>query len=369
MISNIQARETYGFADASEREDNIILQVLKIAEALFKSQLLRIVDYSTPIPIMLVAFAFLYGGIRNGINWMLLFIGLSIFFAMTPPFFKKWGIRSVNSGMCHIEKDQGTHFLIGVGICNEKIKEKNRRASRTEYRVIAKMLKGDKIEAITTNEMFEHIKKGGKVTLVIADSENAKQIYAMPPGFIANAIKSADKDIRLYQKVDSSTVRILTEAERAMYINQCHSQFRLWKKLYMRNYLITGLLAAVCSVASIFFKTYPAFAIMMTLLFSMIVITLLQLRDYSKRISFLEKTEELQAVDAVAAREASFDPSLDHKKKSPNAILLFKDKTGAIITTSKKSEDLYIFAPKDKVVLIRQKEDLIPFKANTENVE
>lgn len=371
MITPAQAREEYGFGDCTEHEDNLALGLYNAAQALFKSNTVRMADKLSPLLVYVLQFVILLGIVLKGASTMLLLLLICIGVTFIPRFLKIWKIRSTNSGMLHIQSEQGNHFLMAWGTCVEKktVSRKSILGRAYDYKLRVRMNNGTTLDdVLIMKELYDALEKRALVCVMMADSPNAKQIIAAPHNFANTVLDKKKLASRQFESVNPKLVRKLTTPERDLYVRQYQNRIAQWKKNFLWYYLVAigGGFAAGCVTFYLYLQALTILLWFIVICFGAALIA--QTREFKRNLHFMENAESLSVVDVMVHREEGYVAS-DGAKKKPNSRIDFKDADGSILWTRRTVEDLKVFRHRDRAVLVIHDNEMIPLCRDTDQYE
>lgn len=367
MISVNEAKTNYGFRDASEKEDEMVLGLYQAADALFSSRFMQLAESSAPLVIVLVAYAALAGIAVAGFSPLTLLMPAAMAFAFFPYYMKKHRQHRENSGLCHIEKEQGTHFLIAFGTCSKKytMQRKTLFGTVTDYKlriVFPQHVYLDNV--LTIKELYGQIGEGSRVCLMLADSPSAHHILAAPAAFSETVLVKKSSKAQSFQASEASALRILNAEERSMYREQYQGRIDYWNRNYGRKYLAVILLFFLFGCISLYFAQQGATLLSWILVLTCGVAVFAQKQEFRSHMKLLSGTSEIKAVDVTVAREKGWNEALGTQKR-PNSAVLFQDARGNTLWTLRTSEDLKAFRYKESAILIQNGKNMIVLHKNT----
>lgn len=171
---------------------------------------MQIVEYSSPAVIAVIAILALAGILTVGISPIMLLMPAAMAFAFFPYYCKISQKRHENSGMCYIESEFSSHFLIGTGTCSSKhtSSRKSLMGTITDYKlriVFSKDLYLD--DVLVMKDLYNQIGEGFRVRLILADHPNARQIIAVPANFASTVIGKKQVSFKDQRGITLWTVR------------------------------------------------------------------------------------------------------------------------------------------------------------------
>ncbi len=362
MISVDEAKTNYGFREAATKEDEMVLGLYQAADALYPSRFMKFAENSAPLVIVLVACAAVAGIAVAGFSLLTLLMPAAMAFAFFPYYMKKYQKHRDNSGLYHIEKEQGSHFLISYGTCSKKYttQRKTLFGTVTDYKlriVFPHHVYLD--EVLTIRELYEQIGEGSRVCLMLADHPSARHILAAPAGFAETVLVKKGGSAQSFQAPDASTLRVLSAAEREKYLSQYREKIANWNRNYGRKYLIVMVLFFLFGGISLYFANQAATLLSWILVLTCGVAVFAQKREFASHLKLLSGDLEIKAVDVTVAREEGWNESLGTEKRA-NSAVLFQDHKGNTLWTLRTSEDLKAFRYKEPAILIQHGKNMIP---------
>lgn len=367
MITPKEAREKYGFTDCTQYEDNMTLGLYHAAQGWFLTPVMRVLDVMIPVIIAALIFAALFGMIALGPRPMLLMMAAGLSVAFIPQYWKVMQTRRDNSGLLHIESRQGNHFLTARGVCVKKNEEPDlSMKGRTIKRSLrVKMTNGTYLDnVLVIKELYDQIKEGASVSVIMADSDNAEQIIGAPSSFTNMVIDRKKVAVQQFAPANPGTIRELNEQERALYARQYEDRIALWKKEHQKMYLaaMAGFLAA----GFVFLWIGLQAGTLLTWLISVYAaITLfMEMRDFRRKLRIIKESKPLTAVDVTVCREETYKESMGTKKTSASSVA-FKDAGGAVLWTLRDAESIRTFLQGEKAILIVSGKEMIPLHRDT----
>lgn len=363
MITPQQARETYGFQECSSREDQMVLGLYHGAQGLFKSRFFLFIDYSMPLILLLLLGAVLAGILVGGATPMLILMLGAAVIVFIPQYIQQWKQRSVNSGMCHLSREMGDHFLIGYGVCARKEAVSCRRflMAGKVYRLRVRFAKDQYLDdVLIMKELYEQVGEGARVCLMMADSPNAKQIIAAPVNFTDKVMDQKSGALQQFERLNPRRLRILEADEREYYIWQYQKYMEEWNGNYGKKYRAGAALFLVGGFLFLFLASRS----MTILCWMMVVCAVFALRSQKKEfhghLSYMQNTEQLEAVDVTVRREQGYTPDMGTEKRS-NSMVHFVDGGGLVLWSLRTADDLKRFRQGDQAVLIVHGKEMLPF--------
>lgn len=372
MITAEQARNEYGFKDCSAYEDSLALGLYNAAQGLFPNKTARIADMVAPMIINFMAFSCILGMIILGPRPMLLLMLVALVAAYVPQRLRILRIRSDCSGMRHIESEQGKHFIIGYGFCEEKKKVPRSiflSLHVTDYKMRVRVEKGVYIDdVIVMKSLFDEIKQGNRICMMMADSPNAKQIIGAPNAFAETVLDKRKTVLQQFDMADPSTVRVLTEGEREMYTTQFRDRIRKWEthfqKLYVGSIIAFGIAGALLLIAGLKGYIGTGGTLLMWLISVYAAIALfMQKKEFKRYLDHIENAEDLSVVDVKVKREDTYKEFLGTQKRASSCVY-FKDRFGTTLKTLRDAESLKTFLQDEEAVLIICGKEMIPLHSD-----
>lgn len=363
MITPQQARETYGFQECSSREDQMVLGLYHAAQGLFKSRFFLFLDYFMPFILFIWLAAVLAGVLAAKAAPMLILMPGAAAIMMIPPYVQQWKQRRANSGMRHLSKEMGDHFLIGYGVCAKKEAVPCRRFLETEkiYRLRVRFAKDLYLDDVRImKELYEQVGEGARVCLMMADSPKAKQVIAAPVHFTEKVMDQKIGAVQQFERLNPRRLRSLDADEREYYIRQYQKHMEEWNGNYGKKYRA----GAALFLAGGFLFLFLASRSMTILCWMMMVCALFALysqkREFHSHLSYMQNTEHLEAVDVTVRREQGYTPDMGTEKRS-NSMVHFVDAGGLVLWSLRTAEDLRRFRQGDKAILIIHDKIMLPF--------
>ncbi len=372
MITAEQARNEYGFRDCSGYEDSLALGLYSVAQGLFPNKVARAADMVAPMIINFMAFSCVLGMIILGPRPMLLLMLVALVAAYMPQRLKILRVRSDCSGMRHIENEQGKHFIIGYGFCEEKKKVPRSiflSLHVTDYKMRVRVGKGVYIDdVIVMKSLFDEIKQGNRICMMMADSPNAKQIIGAPVSFAETALDKKKTVLQQFEIANPATVRVLTEGEREMYATQFRDRIRKWEdhyqKLYIGSIIGFAIGGALLLVAGLKGYMGTGGTLLMWLISVYAAMALfMQKKEFRRYLDHIENADSLSAVDVKARREETYKEFLGTQKRASSSVY-FKDRFGVTIKTLHDAESLKTFLQDEEAVLILCGKETIPLHSD-----
>lgn len=367
MITPAEAREQYGFTDCTQYEDNMTLGLYHAAQGWFLTPVMRVLDTMIPVIIGALIFAALLGMITFGPRPMLLMMAAGLSVAFIPQFMRVLKIRRDNSGLLHIESRQGNHFLTARGICVRKKEEADlgMRGRTIKRSLRVKMANGTYLEdVLVIKELFDQIKEGSAVNVIMADSDNAEQLIGAPSSFTNMVIDRKKVAVQQFAPASAGTVRELNEQERILYTRQYEDRISVWKKEHQKMYIaaMVGFLIA----GYIFLLLGIGAGTLLTWLISVYAaITLfMEIRNFNRCLRIIKESNPLTAVDVTVCREDTYKEEMGTKKTSASSVA-FKDAAGTVLWTLRDTESIRTFLQGEKAILIISGKEMIPLHRDT----
>lgn len=362
MISVNEAKKKYGFRYASEKENEMVLGLYQAADALYSSRFMRFAEASAPLVIVLVACAALAGIAVAGFSLLTLLMPAAMAFAFFPYYIKKHQKHLDNSGLCHIEKEDGSRFLISYGTCSKKYtaQRKTLFGTVTDYKlriVFPQHVYLD--DVLTIKELYGQIGEGSRVCLMLADSPSARPILAAPANFAETVLVKKGTAAQSFHAPEASSLRVLDAGERAKYLNQYQEKIAHWNRNYGKKYLIVMVLFFLFGCITLYFANQGATLLSWILVLTCGVAVFAQKREFASHLKLLSGDSEIKAVDVTVAREEGWNEALGTEKRA-NSAVLFQDSKGNTLWTLRTSEDLKNFRYKESAILIQHGKNMIP---------
>ena len=352
MIQPAEAKERYGFRDATEREDVLTMTLLNSVQAVQKSGVVRVAERLMPLIVLGLCAAVGIYTLRNGVHLAMIALPLCMLLVYLPQIKDVFSRKKEAATIAHDADELGTHFLVAFATCLDK-QEKSVLAGAV-YSMKVRLQSGEELEdVLLIRDFYQRIQPGQKLFVAMADSPQAKQFIGIAPAYYdVKVIRDKGAGEQPSERPDSRKLRRITDQERIL----CADYYAAMRKKMLREQQLNRSLvflipaAIFAAIAAPLDRAAPM-SLALVLVASYLFSFLSDVFEIRSTVKALKSGQDLFVMDAqVSAKPVLV--SKDRGSRGKTQAIDFRDSAGKLVHRSTRSEDWKNLDIGDSVLLI-----------------
>lgn len=352
MIQPTDAKNAYGFKDATEREDALTMSLLNSLQAVRTNKTMHLLGILSPIFMLVICAAVALYSYRNGIQLSMLALPICLLMVYAPRVKEFIDRKRESSGIRHDAGALGSHFLLGYGTCVEKT------VAGSAYTAKVKLQNGETLDGVLmARDFYERTEPGKKLFVAMADSPKAKQLIGVLPTLYDTKVYKERGEKESVEKPDSRKMRHISDEERiwaAAYYRKNRQQL-LTEQEKSRS-LFFLLPAAFCAAISFPLDRVVLMDIALMLLASFVFSVVSDILEIRGNLKSLRTDQNIFVQNATVSAKHVITTNQATSKRLPQPgktlVIDFRDQAGKLVCRSKKQEDIRPLNVGDEVLLV-----------------
>ncbi len=351
MIQPAEAKERYGFRDASDREDILTMSLLNSVQAVQKSKTVRVAERLMPFIILGLCIAVGIYSYHNGLQITTLALPICMLMVYIPQIKDTLTHKKEAATIAHDADVLGTHFLVGYATCLER-REKSVLGGAV-YSMKVRLQNGEELDdVLLVRDFYQRIQVGQKLFVSMADSPKAQQLIGIVPAYYDTKVLKEKGRNEQAERPDSRKLRRITDQERQDCAGYYGSMRRGMLIEQQKNRSLFFLLpAAVLAVISFPLDKPVLMSLGLLLLAGFIFTFVADYMELNSTLKSLRSDQELFVLDT----QVSAKPILESKQlrnKAKTQAIDFRDGNGKLVHRSTRIEDWKNLNIGDRVLLV-----------------
>jgi hypothetical protein len=350
MIQPAEAKERYGFRDASDREDILTMSLLNSVQAVQKSKTVRVVERLMPVIVLGMCVAVGVYAYHNGVQISTFALPILMLLVYIPQIKDNLTHKKEAATIAHDSDVLGTHFLVGYATCLEK-REKSVLGGAV-YSMKVRLQNGEELDdVLLIRDFYQRIQVGRKLFVAMADSPQAKQLIGIVPAYYDTKVMR-EKGNEQAERPDSRKLRRITDQER----RDCAAYYGPMRRSVVmeqqKNRSFFFLLpAAVLALISFPLDKPVLMSLGLLFLAGYIFTFVADFWELRSTLKALETEQELFVLDTQVSAKPILE-SQQLRNKAKTQAIDFRDRNGKLVHRSTHRDDWKHLNIGDEVLLV-----------------